>query len=201
MTLLHAVGLLFLALLLIVLELFIPSGGILGLGAAAALIAAIIIAFLHSFGAGSTMLVSVAFLVPIIISIGLRIWPRTPMGRRMLNVDPDEEQRRRAEQEALRRQWLGRIGTAKMDLLPNGVIDVAGTRLDVVSVGGAIERGAFVEIVNVVAGKVHVRRTERAPDAAPPADEAPDSTATPTDQVLETPIESLGIEDFEEPFK
>ena len=45
MTLLHAVGMLVLFFGLLALELFIPSGGLLGVAAAAALIAAIVIGY------------------------------------------------------------------------------------------------------------------------------------------------------------
>ncbi len=202
MTILHAIGLLLLFFLLLLLELFIPSGGLLGVAAAAALIAAIVIGFLHSFTAGGMILISVAFLVPLVVSLGLRLWPRTPLGRRILNVDPDESLARRQDQDALRQQWIGKVGVARMDLLPNGVIDVAGLRLDAVSVGGVIDQGANVEIVNVVAGKFQVRRTERPPDPVTREDGlVAGSAADRSTDSLEIPIETLGIEDLDEPFK
>lgn len=202
MTLLHAFGLLLLFFVLLLLELFIPSGGLLGIAAVAALVAAIVIGFLHSATAGGMILITVGFCVPLIVSIGLRLWPRTPFGRRILNIDPEESTARRQDQDALRQQWVGKVGVARMDLLPNGVIDVAGSRLDAVSVGGVIDRGANVEIVNVVAGKFQVRRTERPPDPVTREDR-PVSTAAAegTPDSLELPIESLGIEDLDDPFK
>jgi membrane-bound ClpP family serine protease len=204
MTLLHAAGLLLLFFLLLVLELFLPSGGLLGVAAIAALIAAIVVGFLHSLTAGGLILITTAFLLPLVVSIGLRVWPRTPLGRRMLNVDPDESSNRRQEQDALRTQWIGKVGVARMDLLPNGVIDVAGSRLDAVSLAGVIDRGANVEIVNVVAGKIQVRRTERPPDPVMRTDQpAGAASGSPSDvnESLEFPIESLGIEDLDEPFR
>lgn len=201
MTLLHAGGLLLLSLLLLMLEIFIPSAGLLGLAAAAALIAAIIIGFMHSATTGGAILVVTAFLVPLVVSLSLRIWPRTPLGRRILNVvDPDEAAIRQQDQDSLRHQWVGKVGVARMDLLPNGVIDVAGARLDAVSLAGVIDRGANVEIVNVVAGKFQVRRTERPPD---PVDRS-EHPAAFDDQVadsLETPIEAFGIDDLDEPLR
>lgn len=201
MTLLHAGGLLLLSLLLLMLEIFIPSAGLLGLAAAASLVAAIIIGFMHSATTGGTILIATAFLVPLVVSLSLRIWPRTPLGRRILNVvDPQEAAVRQQDQDSLRHQWVGKVGVARMDLLPNGVIDVAGSRLDAISVAGVIERGANVEIVNVVAGKFRVRRTERPPD---PVDRSEQPLAF-TDHVsdsLEMPIETLGIDDLDEPLR
>ena len=200
MTLLHAGGLLLLFFVLLVLELFIPSGGRLGIAAAAALIAAIVIGFLHSFTAGGLILISVSLLAPLVISIALRVWPRTAIGRRMLNIDPADDDDRRGEVEAARSKWIGKVGVAKIDLLPNGVIDIGGARIDAVSLSGVIDRGAHVEVVNVVAGKFQVRRTER---PLTPADSPPGhvgDSPSPED-ALEVSIESLGIEDLDDPLR
>lgn len=242
MTLVHAALLLLLAFVLLVLELFLPSGGLLGLGATAAVVAAIVIGFLHSFTVGCGILILVALGIPLTVWLVLKLWPRTPIGKRMLNVDPEAEAARRAEQEAARRLLLGRRGVAKMDLLPNGRIVLDGKAFDAVSVGGLIERGEPIEVVNVVAGKIQVRKaaqpaapigcvrdrgvsdrdpgraaptpepaTDRGDTSGPeavdqrPAPEPPDrrqpqpkEPATPL-HPLEVPLESLGIEDWDEP--
>lgn len=201
MTLIQAFGLLLLFFLLLLMELFIPSGGMLGAAAVAALAGAVIIGFMHSFETGGAILIFVSIVAPIVISIGLRIWPRTHFGRKILNVDPEEDAVRRDEQEALRRRWIGKVGVAKMDLLPSGVIDIAGNRLDVVSVGGVIDRGTAVEVVDVIAGKIQVRATSRIPDRKTDSiDRAPGPAGTASDH-LEVPIETLGIEDLENPFR
>lgn len=235
MTLIHAWGLLLLAVVLMALELFIPSAGILGISAAAAFLGAIVIGFLHSFTTGCAILILVALGAPALMWLGLHLWPRTPLGRKMLNIDHDEDALRREQEEQTRTRWVGKRGTAKMDLLPNGRIEVEGISLDVISVGGVIECGQVVEIVNVIAGKIQVRRTERLapeprelrsdqaeplnaehgeqtnasgaikPNAAKPgattattlADGAGEGQVNP----LEFPIDSLGGEDWDEPFR
>jgi len=201
MTLIHAGGLLLLFFVLLLLELFIPSGGLLGVAAAAALVAALIVGFMHSIEVGGSILISVSVIAPILISFALRVWPRTPMGRKILNVDPEADASRRQEQELVRRRLIGKVGTAKMDLLPNGVIDLAGQRLDAISTGGVIDRGSAVEVVDVVAGKIQVRRTSRIPDRSVyPAVRASDSLSNANGN-LEVSIESLGIDDLEDPFR
>jgi membrane-bound ClpP family serine protease len=187
MTLIHAVGMLLLFFALLVLELFIPSGGLLGIGAAAALIAAIVIGFLHSLAAGSIILVGSAIVVPAVISLGLRIWPRTAVGRRMLTIDHEAEAQRDAEERQRREAIIGKVGIAKTDMLPSGLVEIDGMRLDAVSLGMVIDRGQTVEVVNVVSGKIHVRPVEAKPETT----EAPRVPET-----LETPIESLGLEDW-----
>lgn len=232
MGLFHAWGLLALAFFLVLLELVVPSGGILGVCAGAAMLAAVVIGFLHSFTLGAAMLMIAGFGVPAMIWLGLKLWPNTPIGRRMLNIDPEAEATRRQLEEDNRNRWLGKVGVAKINLLPNGIIEIDGQSLDAISLGGAIDRGTHVEVVNVIAGKFQVRPTQRPltppeppnpPDQlaeAKPKEVQPDTEASrpnPQDadatnpieahdpsrpqpnpnDVLEAPLESLGIEDWE----
>lgn len=187
MTLLHAVGLLLLFFALLALELFIPSGGLLGIAAAAALIGAIVIGFLHSMATGASILVGSVVLVPVIVSAGLKIWPRTPVGRRMLTLDPEADAAREAELRAEREAIIGKTGIAKTDMLPSGLVEIDGVRMDAVSVGMVIDRGQSVEVVSVTSGKIRVRPIE-------PGRELQETPAIP--ESLETPIESLGLEDW-----
>ena len=193
MTLLHAVGMLVLFFGLLTLELFIPSGGLLGVAAAAALIAAIVIGFMHSLETGATILVGAAVFVPIVISIGLRIWPSTPIGRRMLTLNPEADARREAELRAEREAIIGKKGFARSNLLPSGLIEIDGIRMDAISLGMAIDAGQVVEIVSVSAGKIHVRAigSNQVDGAGRVAEARPAMPAS-----LETPIESLESEDW-----
>ena len=232
MGLFHAWGLLALAFFLVLLELVVPSGGILGVCAGAAMLAAVVIGFLHSFTLGAAMLMIAGFGVPAMIWLGLKLWPNTPIGRRMLNIDPEAEATRRKLEEDNRNRWLGKVGVAKINLLPNGIIEIDGQSLDAISLGGAIDRGTHVEVVNVIAGKFQVRPTQRplTPTAPPnPPDQLAESkpneaqldseASRPNPQdadatnpseandpsrprpnpndVLEAPLESLGIEDWD----
>ncbi len=232
MGLFHAWGLLALAFFLVLLELVVPSGGILGVCAGAAMLAAVVIGFLHSFTLGAAMLMIAGFGVPLVIWLGLKLWPNTPIGRRMLNIDPEVDAARRKLEEESRNRWLGKVGVAKINLLPNGIIEIDEQSLDAISLGGAIDRGTHVEVVNVIAGKIHVRPTQRplTPREPPnppnqPADPKPNASQTDTEasrpnpqdanaatpreepdpvrpqpnpnDVLEAPLESLGIEDWD----
>jgi len=161
--------------------------------AAAALIAAIVIGFMHSLATGATILVGAAVFVPMVISIGLRIWPNTPIGRRMMTLNPEADARREAELRAEREAIIGKKGFARTDLLPSGLIEIDGVRMDAISLGMAIDAGQSVEIVSVSAGKIHVRAIGS--DQIAGADRMPDArSAMPAS--LETPIESLESEDW-----
>src|SRR5438046_2898337 len=94
--------LLILGLALVMVEVFIPSGGILGFLSIALLLAGIIMAFYNRGAeAGFIFLAITATLVPTVLALAFRWWPHTPMGRRLLldvpsseDVLPDSPERR-----------------------------------------------------------------------------------------------------------
>lgn len=197
----YVVLLVFLFIVLFTLEFFIPSGGVLGIFAAAALVAAIIIAFTHSLTLGVGTLAIGGLLVPSLFSVLIRVWPRTPVGKRMLNSPIVQD--RSSESNPL----LHQVGIAKTDLLPNGSIIVNGRRLDAVSPGFAVDRGAVVEIYSVDGGRIHVRPTDRPlTKYQGPEVQGGNETASMYENgnesphpSLETPLDDFGLEDFLEP--
>ena len=76
-----AIVLLLVGLALIVLELLFPSFGALGIAAALALLASIVLAFRESHSTGLTFLMSTAVLVPAAILLGMKLLPKSPLGK------------------------------------------------------------------------------------------------------------------------
>ena len=68
----------------VVLELFVPSAGVLGVVAAVCFVSGIVLGFFSSFQAGFIMLIITLLLVPILLMVMVKIWPSTPIGRRIL---------------------------------------------------------------------------------------------------------------------
>ncbi len=83
--------LLLLGVAVIFLEIFIPSGGILSVLAACAIIASIVVAFSEGFLVGTLMLLVATVLVPVVIALAIRSWPHTPLGRLILIKRPESE--------------------------------------------------------------------------------------------------------------
>lgn len=195
MSLSYAFILAFLYLVFLVLEFLLPSGGILGVCAAVCLISAIAIAFTHSTAAGVSLTLAGLAITPLMIAMLVRLWPRTFFGRRILNdpqVNRDREETLRAS-EAKERSLVGHVGVAATDMLPSGLIKIDGKRYDAVSTGVAIDRGTAVEVVQVMGRIIHVRPTGKTPEIPSEKNREPE---TPT---LETPVESLGIDDMTDP--
>jgi membrane-bound ClpP family serine protease len=177
MTLLYAILLLVAFYLLLTAEFFLPTGGFLGVAAVAALIAAVVIGFNSSTAAGFTILGFALITTPLMILGLLQLWPHTPIGRRMLNRRPgetaDQPPQKTTSGGVPLDQLIGKLGTAKTDLLPSGMIVVGSDRMDAVSIGMPIDAGTPIVVTRIEAGKVHVRpatdddRDQTDPEAKP----------------------------------
>ncbi len=194
MTLTYALLLAGLFALFFVLEFLLPSGGILGVLATVCLISSITLAFTHSTTTGLTFIVGGLALTPLLFGWMVRLWPKTFIGRRILNLAPAESGSQANPPISPQADSLvGRVGVAVTDMLPSGLIRIADRRYDAVSLGVAIDRGTAVEVCRVSGRIIQVRPTDQTPENS--TDKSQDAE-TPT---LETPVESLGIDDFSDP--
>lgn len=170
------------------LELFIPSAGLLGLIAFGSVIAALVMAFLDGrltfivFG-GITLIV-----LPLGLALAMKYWPRTPIGRRLMLRAPKRDDvlpssRRRDELHDL----VGKLVEAKCDMLPGGAVAFNGRSIDAMSEGIAIEAGQMVRVVRVDGNRLVVR---------PVDNDEPRETGDD----LSKPIDSLGIDPEANPF-
>ncbi|MEM1303727.1 MAG: NfeD family protein [Planctomycetota bacterium] len=143
--------------LLLVAEVFFPSGGVLGLLSASALIAAVYYAFTSSggFTAGVTMIVLEIIVAPIALVYALKILPQTAIGKTIMGEAPTSED---VTLEDDRHELVGRVGVARTKMLPSGDVEIDGQMLDAVTKGQAIEPGEYVKVVEVRGNRLMVRR-------------------------------------------
>lgn len=167
MSLALAIGLFGLGLALIVAEVLFPSLGLLSLLATAAIVGAVVVAFGESTATGVKFLVAVALAVPAAIVLGLKVFPRSPMGRHM--VAPGLSFDAESATDARDRAAIGREGTVESALRPTGIARIDGRRVDVVTRGELIEPGTRVRVVEVSGNRLVVAALE-AP-ASPPRSE------------------------------
>jgi membrane-bound ClpP family serine protease len=170
------------------LELFIPSGGVLGLLSLVCLLSAVGLAFHQNTWAGMGFLAAVVVGVPCVLGLAVRWWPSTRMGRRLLlevptedEVLPDSELRRGLK------SLLGKVGEARTLMTPSGAVLIEGRTINALSEGLTIEPGQRVRVVEVRGNRVVVQPTSQAPTVVDPGDP------------LSQPIESLGLDPFEDP--
>ncbi len=183
--------LLLLGITFVILELFIPSGGVLGFLAALLIIAALIVGFTAGIKTGTIILAATVVLLPVAIAMAIRVWPKTPMGRSILikpatgdDVLPD------GEEYTVLKEMIGRRGTAKTDMLPSGIVIIDRREFDAVSVGMPIDARQAVRVVNLETNHLIVRPVGE--------DEAPEIEKT-EDDLLARPLDSLGLDPFEDP--
>lgn len=145
---------------LVVAEVFIPSMGILGMLAGLCLLGSVGMAFYEDPGLGTTLLVIMAVAVPMILTFGIKLFPRTPLGRKITARGFSFEDGRGIDR---RDEGLeGHRGVVEAALRPAGIARIDGRRVDVVSRGEAIERGAEVVVVEVAGNRVVVARPDGA---------------------------------------
>lgn len=155
-------GLLAGSLLLLFVEVFIPSGGLIALVAGAAAIAGIWQLFLYDTIWGVIGILGVLIMAPVVISFGLKVLPSTPIGRKMFFGDssPEAADRKRAEESAAVdsiHALVGMEGEAVTDLRPVGVVRLDGRRFDALAEGAFIDAGTPVRVTVVDGVQVKVR--------------------------------------------
>jgi membrane-bound ClpP family serine protease len=154
-------GLLLLAAVLLVIEFFVPSGGVLGLTAIAVAIAGVVCLFRVDamWGAIGTLTILVG--APAALYFGLKLWPHTAVGRRIIGMPSETEREARIQAESEERRkiamLIGREGIVLTDLRPVGTVEVDGQRYDALSDIGFVRAGARVKVVGVDVAQLKVR--------------------------------------------
>jgi membrane-bound ClpP family serine protease len=95
---------------------------------------------------------------------GLRIWPSTPLGRRIIGSPTEEEiEKQRIAEETEKKQReavIGKEGVVLQDLRPIGVVEVQGKRYDARAESRFIQTGSRIRVVGADALELRVRQLE-----------------------------------------
>jgi len=159
--LLWGLGLLLASLLVLAIEVFVPSMGLLAVLAGAMALGGLACLFGHSLSWGITGTLTVLILGPVVAAAGFRIMPSTPFGRRMLFGDAGEE--RPVLPDAVTSEFaglLGVVGEAMTDLRPVGVVSVEGQRVEALSETVFVRAGARVRVTSVEGTQIKVRAVD-----------------------------------------
>lgn len=147
---------------LLVAELFVPTGFVLVVIGVLSALAGVGLLFVHaSLETAVTGLLTVCVGGPLLGGILFSLWPYSPMGRRLLRASQENatvaEMAANVELENLR----GKIGRTVSPLRPSGTAEFDGRRIDVITEGLMVERGEWVKCVEVRANKVVVRPADK----------------------------------------
>ncbi len=153
-------------LLLLIAEVFIPSGGLIGFLALFCLGLSLWRAFQESFDLGLKFLLADGVLLPLAIALAIHLWPRMPLAKRVFLPRPSPEEIEVSHSSQRLDHLVGQLGRALTPLRPSGLVDFDGRRLDALAEEGLIPAGALIRAVRVRGAELIVRL---APD--PPLEE------------------------------
>jgi membrane-bound ClpP family serine protease len=139
-------------------EMMIPSMGLLGLGSLGALIASYILGFGVSASFGWGLVWGTLVLAPATIALGMKLFPRTPWGRRMIVAGPSFSAEEGRAIDRTLAEHVGQIGTVVATLRPAGEVLVGNRRVSCMSRGEWIEVGVEVRVLGVVENTLCVER-------------------------------------------
>jgi membrane-bound serine protease (ClpP class) len=154
------------AIVLFFVEIFVPSGGVIALVGALAVIASLVAFFIHDMNTGLVATGIYMLFGPILAWIAFKIWASSPLAKRMIlggivQEDPEEAMQRskaRQEEQAATLQLLvGQLGETITILRPIGVIRIDGQRIDAMAETGSIEANTPIKVVSVYDNQIKVR--------------------------------------------
>ena len=143
-------------------EVFIPSGGLLGLITFLTLVVSMVFAY-RAWGVSHPNIfwvfcASLLVLVPTALCAAFYVLPRTSMGRRVLLEAPlAEELTPFAKQNRKLQELVGQFGRTVSPLTPGGLVNVNGERLHAISEGLIVDPGQSVEVLEVRGNRLLVR--------------------------------------------
>ncbi|MFA5793695.1 MAG: NfeD family protein [Candidatus Brocadiia bacterium] len=138
-----------LALAILVVEAFVPSGGILALVGGIGLVVSLYYSF-TKYGAllGSAQSIIALILIPLVIYIGFR--------KMTLKKNLDTSEGFTSEKAGLD-QLLNKEGIAHTNLRPSGTAVIEGKKIDVVTEGDMIDKDTQIKVIKVESNRVIVR--------------------------------------------
>jgi membrane-bound serine protease (ClpP class) len=155
-----AIGLAAAGVVAIILEVFVPSAGIIGIAGLGSIIASVVIAYQRLGNLiGSIYLAVVLVLVPVFIVLYFRFFPRSPVGRWLINQDRQEPEKGFSSFTPEKYvDLVGKEGTSLTILRPVGMVRIDGQKYSAVTGGEFIEKDKPIKVVKVEGSRVVVRQ-------------------------------------------
>jgi len=158
--LVFAVFLYFACAALIIAEVFVPSGGLISIFALACLIGGAVIFFQHSATAGWIGVGIAAVMIPTVLVIAYKMFPKTRFGKSVTLTPPKRQQGDAIPDTSELKEMLGEVGVVLTPLRPVGMCDFSGQRLECVAEGGYIDKDKKVKVIDVESTQLTVRMIE-----------------------------------------
>ncbi|MBC8470209.1 MAG: hypothetical protein H8D56_12120 [Planctomycetes bacterium] len=158
--LVFAVFLYFACAVLIIAEIFVPSGGLISLCALVCVIGGAVIFFHYSTTAGWIGIGIAIVMIPSVLIFAYRIFPKTRFGKSVTLTPPERQQGDAIPDTSELKELLGKVGIVLTPLRPVGMCDFAGHRVECVAESGYVEKDKKVKVINVESTQLTVRTIE-----------------------------------------
>jgi membrane-bound ClpP family serine protease len=176
-----AVLLFIIAIVIFAIDLMIPTGGVLVGVTACFAFAAILVAFRAGTYTGIWMIIATLGATPVMLWAFLVLWPKTPIGRRM--TSPPENVGEFVWSDAGKSKdkgsLVGSVGISLGEMIPSGLVDIAGQNFEAFSESGPIDSGTPVKVIRIDIGRLVVVAIRE-----PKQTDAPKSTGTGLDRPI-----------------
>ncbi len=145
---------------LIFAEVFVPSGGLISVCAFACLIGGIVLFFYHSTTAGWIGVIVAAVMIPSLLVVAYKIFPKTRFGKSVTLTPPERERGDAIADTSELKELLGAVGTVVTPLRPVGMCDFSGQRVECVAESGYVNKRKKVKVIDVESTQLTVRIVE-----------------------------------------
>lgn len=147
----------FVAALVLLAEIFIPSHGLLSVLGVGFLVAAIASTFFYAGREAGVIALLVSMVtLPALALLAVKLWPKTPMGRRIAPANPVLTAEHLGVPVKELSMLVGKTGRTLSPLRPVGVCDFDGRRVSCITRFGMIDAGVGVEGVGIEGGNLAV---------------------------------------------
>ena len=145
-----AVILLVVGMVLAIGDIFLPSGGLLAVLSVFSIVGAVVIGFNANSELGLWVLTGALIGLPAAVVLALKVWPKTPMGRRiLLDAPTSDDVLPENDPGPMLHGLVGRVGQARSKMLPGGIIVIDHQSYDAISEGASVEVGQRVRVTEV----------------------------------------------------
>jgi membrane-bound ClpP family serine protease len=141
---------------LLLAEVFVPSGGLIGLLALGFLGVGLYLGFTNTTH-GFKFLIALAIMFPLTLTAAVHLWPRSPFAKYIFLTPPTAEESAPEIKGHSLDHLIGQFGRALTPLRPSGLVSFEGHKLDGMSEEGLIPSGALVRAVGIRSGQLIVR--------------------------------------------
>jgi len=144
-------------LFLVMLEVFIPSGGFIGISSIACLVLCLWYAYQQSVGLLAAFMLIDLVALPLTVSLAFSLWSRTPLGRKFFLKPPAPEEIGVSHTDHHLEELIGLVGRSLSPLRPSGHVEIGGRRVDALAEEGLIPADTQVLALRIRSGQLVVR--------------------------------------------